>query len=493
MSNAKHKNLRRRLRNDIGGVQRDGVDADPSDVRVWDSGQGRRPARGPRWAYPVAALAITACLIALGFSVSPSGHTPAETPELTETLARDISALLYQPVDASTVTLTDRAPAEVIVTNRGAGRWRTVTFDDVRGTYLPVSLTTRVAGMTLTYTVSATPPSVLLQNGEWQVLQQHLETMGYTAADSEAGALSRLPINLTQATLVADGGTPKELFKLARASLLVLAYPATAPNGKTVYAPVGWYWWADTPSILSDARDLQPISSNPSPTAAPNLEISLAMALRQLVGRSNLPVYGPEQYPGQGQPGNLTQVTKVLLKSPHPGYILAFTDGGQELGQYMVEAFDSASAAASAIPTMAEHPIPPPVPVGARAMPLKDGITATQFPASSIGAGMAGYQWREGRWLMAVEYQAGTPLSAVLPVASRIAAFCHSSFLPTPSTSGLLVATVSRTGQVWVSLGWDQGNLGFGTKSIGTTLDPNPNRTYLEALRMAVTTTRYSP
>lgn len=224
--------------------------------RVMRHPKSRSAHRPDLWRWVAAALAAlllgTTAILHDGLG---SPHRSLADAALTSELAQDTGAILNQPVPASAVKLSFPKPTQAVLANVTPGRWRSISFTFAGGTWTPVSLTTVVAGITLTYAIATGPsdPGVLLPYSQQTVVERRLAQMPYSRRDTQAGALSRLPINLSQAT--PEGTTQLGLAKLPLAvgkmTVLALTYPVTLSSGQVAYAPIGWYWWSGAPAIVT--------------------------------------------------------------------------------------------------------------------------------------------------------------------------------------------------------------------------------------------------
>lgn len=232
-------------------------DADWTFFQAVVAASPRRARRSGSWRW-VGAAAVLA--IAVGvlprLLVRPSGPASPPSP-LAVSLAQDAGAMLNQRISPSRVSVTQPAPGQAVLANSGAGRWRRVAFREVSGTWAPTAVVTVVAGLTLTYQVNRGPtdPSVVLSAKSMTVLEQHLAHQAYSSADSQRGALARLPIQLGAATpqyQTTPANQDKLLLQEGSMKVLALTYVVKTPSG-TVFAPVGWFWWAGAPPIMQGA------------------------------------------------------------------------------------------------------------------------------------------------------------------------------------------------------------------------------------------------
>lgn len=164
--------------------------------------------------------------------------------------AAGASQILNQNVAPAQVTLEHPAPHRAIVVNHGNGRWRTIGWQEIHSQWRPVTLTARVAGITVTYhiVVGHAPGVVLFQAGEAR-LAQHLKNIPYSPKDTPTGAIARLPMHFP-AYKTQGLGQPKVIVSLGHGRT-VLALTYQVPSGsKTLYAPSGWYWWYGAPPVL---------------------------------------------------------------------------------------------------------------------------------------------------------------------------------------------------------------------------------------------------
>jgi len=175
-------------------------------------------------------------------------------------------------------------------------------------------------------------------------------------------------------------------------------------------------------------------------------------------------------------------------------YRVTFNRGGNLLGEYEVATGQDpwhlyGGPPAPPLPSVPGNPDSTPVTLGY-------GITG-RLEALTAGQGEA-LVWQEGCWNMAVEFPAcaeksfGTVLAAnpeIQAVAARIAAFCHTNYLPVPCATGWVVAQLKGSA-VTTDLGWQQHDLDFNTASRGP-WDSNLSGGYLSALQMAVSMQPY--
>ena len=214
----------------------------------------RRLRRAGRWRWVAAAAALA---IAVGVLPRVLVRPSAPASPLATSLAEDAGQMLNQTISPSGVQVTLPAAGQAVLSNTGAGRWRRITFREVSGVWEPTAVDTVVAGMALTYQVSlgATNSSVLLSYNEMTALEQHLAHLAYSSADSQPGALARLPIQLGAATpqyQTTPANQGKLLLQEGAMKVLVLTYVVKTPAG-TMFAPVGWFWWAGAPPIMRGA------------------------------------------------------------------------------------------------------------------------------------------------------------------------------------------------------------------------------------------------
>jgi hypothetical protein len=231
-----------------------------ADQDLYDGIMRRQRARSAHrpdlWRWVAAAFAtLLLGTTALSHTGLQSSNRSVADTALTAQLAQDTGAILNQPVPASAVALSLPGKNRAILTNVNPGRWRTINFDFTGGEWTPVSLTTVVAGITLTYEIATGPndPGVLLPYSEQTVLERRLAQMPYSSRDTQAGALARLPINLSQAT--PEGAEQLGLAKLplvvGKMTVLALTYEVRLSSGQVAYVPIGWYWWSGAPPVVT--------------------------------------------------------------------------------------------------------------------------------------------------------------------------------------------------------------------------------------------------
>jgi len=222
--------------------------------RIWAARS--RPVRGAgRRFYLALATALAAFFLALGLRHTASVPRPAPSAALPGgLLVSETEALLNQPLTPAAVSIASSAPGTATVTNRGAGRWRVVTFARTGASWAPTSVETVVAGLSITYDVvpGSTTPGVVLSSSTEQQLASRLAALPYSPLDTQAGALGRLPISLTGARPESTLNQPKLLLALGAQTILALTYTVSTPTGQTIYVPAGWYWWAGAPAFLRD-------------------------------------------------------------------------------------------------------------------------------------------------------------------------------------------------------------------------------------------------
>ncbi len=211
-------------------------------------------ARRLRPAWPWVASLAAAALLGLALLHPGAPRSNAGTTALTATLAQEGGSLLNEAISPTSVRLTEAGP-EATLTNTAPGRWRTMTFRLSAGGWQPTSLSAVVAGLSVTYQVAlgSRDPGILLPAGVQAALERRLAQRPYSAADSQMGALGRLPINLRAAVplySVTPANQGKILLQVGSARILALTYPVKGATGQPVYVPVGWYWWAGAPPIM---------------------------------------------------------------------------------------------------------------------------------------------------------------------------------------------------------------------------------------------------
>ncbi len=169
-------------------------------------------------------------------------------------LAAGASQIVYATVYPAEVSLQRPSPDTAVLVNRGPGRWLSMDWRLVQGHWQPESISDRVAQMLMTYQIYVNPHGVVLSQTEERSLAQHLAALPYSAEDTPAGAISRLPVTLPP--YKAQGlGQPKAVLQLGGGrTVLALTYPIKA-KGATIYVPEGWYWWDGAPPVLTGATE----------------------------------------------------------------------------------------------------------------------------------------------------------------------------------------------------------------------------------------------
>ncbi|MDA8199284.1 MAG: hypothetical protein M0Z54_07625 [Thermaerobacter sp.] len=210
--------------------------------------QGRRLVW--RWAASLGAVV----LVGVGLMHIGASRSDAGTTALAATLAQDAGSMLNETIAPTSVRVSETGTGATLV-NTGPGRWRTVLFRQQGDVWEPVSLSTVVAGISVTYQVGlgSTNAGVLLPSSAQVALEHRLAQLPYSPADSQMGALSRLPINLGAAVplyATTPANQAKLLLQLGPARILALTYPVKTATGQEAYVPVGWYWLTGPPSIM---------------------------------------------------------------------------------------------------------------------------------------------------------------------------------------------------------------------------------------------------
>lgn len=167
-------------------------------------------------------------------------------------LAAGASQIVYATVCPAEVSLQRPSPDTAVLVNRGPGRWLSIDWQLVQGHWQPTSISDRVAQMLMTYQIDVIPHGVVLSQTEDRSLAQHLAALPYSAGDTPAGAISRLPLTLPP--YKAQGlGQPKAVLHLGGGrTVLALTYQIKV-KGATIYVPEGWYWWDGAPPVLTGA------------------------------------------------------------------------------------------------------------------------------------------------------------------------------------------------------------------------------------------------
>ena len=210
----------------------------------------RRRRSAWRWAASLAAVV----LVGIGLLHVGTSRSGAGTAALAATLAQDAGSMLNETIPAASVRATESGSDATLV-NTTPGRWRTMAFRLSGGVWEPVSITTVVAGISVTYQAGLGPtnPGVLLPTSSRVALEHRLAQLPYSPADSQQGALARLPINLGAAAplyATTPANQAKLLLQLGPARILALTYPVKTTTGQEAYVPVGWYWWTGAPPIM---------------------------------------------------------------------------------------------------------------------------------------------------------------------------------------------------------------------------------------------------
>ncbi len=214
----------------------------------------------------VAGAAAVALFFGLGHYFNARGT--AGTPVL-DVLAQDTAAILNQPVTPANVSLSEPTAQTALLTNLGGGHWNTILFKMVGTNWVPVSVTDKVAGLTLTYEVATGPndPGVLLPYAEMKEIEQHLGAMPYNAAkDSQQGALERMPMNFSGALLQKSLDQAKLVLTLGNQEILALTYITKTASGQLVFLPIGWYWWKGAPAVMTQTVPALPSSPSSAVT-----------------------------------------------------------------------------------------------------------------------------------------------------------------------------------------------------------------------------------
>ena len=210
--------------------------------------QGRRLA----WRWVVSLGAVV--LVGLGLMHIRASRSDAGRAALTATLAQDVGSILNETISPASVRVSETGTVATLV-NAVPGRWRTVVFRQQGDAWEPVSITTVVAGIPVAYQVGlgSTNSSVLLPVSGQVALENRLAQLPFSPADSQQGALARLPINLGAAVplyATTPANQSKLLLQMGDAQILALTYPVKSATGQEAYVPIGWYWWAGAPPIM---------------------------------------------------------------------------------------------------------------------------------------------------------------------------------------------------------------------------------------------------
>lgn len=214
----------------------------------------------------VAVAAVVGLFFGLGhyFSSRGTGDSP-----LLATLTADTALILNQAVSAKTVSLSEPTANTAELTNLGGGHWKTILYRMAGDRWVPVSLTSQVAGLTLTYQVATGPltPGVLLTAAEMVEVERHLQALPYNPTkDSQPGALARLPLNVARAVLHSPLNQAKVLMTMGHQEILALTYVTKGGSGQDIFLPVGWYWWKGAPAVMTEVI--------PSAQTTPSAEFS---------------------------------------------------------------------------------------------------------------------------------------------------------------------------------------------------------------------------
>jgi len=235
--------------------------------RLWAARRAPAGRAGGRL-FGALAVALAAVLAALGIrhAVPVPRATPSAVPPA-ELLLSETEALFNQTLAPTAVSIAEPAPGTATVTNLGQGRWKVVIFTHTGASWVPTTVDTVVAGLPVTYDVvpSSTTPGVLLSPATEERLASRLAALPYSPQDTQAGALARLPINLTGARPESALGQPKVVLGLGSQTILALTYTATTPLGRTIYVPTGWYWWSGAPAFLRSPSDSGAAQSSGAP------------------------------------------------------------------------------------------------------------------------------------------------------------------------------------------------------------------------------------
>lgn len=218
---------------------------------VLQRAQRTRRRRDPAWRW--AASLAAAVLVGVGLMHGGAG-SDAGTTALAATLAQDAGSMLNETIPPASVRVSETGTGATLV-NAVPGRWRTMLFRQQGDVWEPVSISTMVAGISVTYQVGlgSTNPGVLLPYSAQVALEHRLAQLPYSPADSQQGALARLPINLGAAVALyatTPANQAKLLLQVGQARILALTYPVKTTTGQEAYVPIGWYWWTGAPPVM---------------------------------------------------------------------------------------------------------------------------------------------------------------------------------------------------------------------------------------------------
>ncbi len=214
--------------------------------------------QGRRLAWRCAASLGAVVLVGLGLLHIGAARSDAGRAALAATLAQDVGSMLNETIPPARVRVSETATGTTTLINVVPRRWRTVLFHQEGGVWEPVSISTLVAGMSVTYQVElgSTNSGVVLPASAQVALENRLARLPYSSADSQQGALARLPIDLGAAVplyATTPANQAKLLLQMGQARILALTYPVKSATGQEAYVPIGWYWRAGAPPIMKGA------------------------------------------------------------------------------------------------------------------------------------------------------------------------------------------------------------------------------------------------
>lgn len=233
------------------------------------------PRRIPRpwvpWAQYGAAAALAGVLIVL---VRPQPvRAPAVSPTVMATLSQEASIVLNQP-KLTGFEAHQTGPRTIVLTNDQTGsRWQYMTFQrQGDGKWIPIALQSRIAGLSVTFTVVTGLPGFVLPYAAQRRVEARINALPYTSRDSQQGALDRLPINLAGARVGMGVGQAKVDLHLPGLMIRALTYMSQV-HGHTVFYPMGWYWMKGGPTFLAlpltPPNSLGPMTHSTNSTQSP--------------------------------------------------------------------------------------------------------------------------------------------------------------------------------------------------------------------------------
>lgn len=214
-------------------------------------GATQRPRRAwGSWAPYGAAAGLAGMLVVFGLLHRPVS-SPAISPAVLATVTREASAVLNQP-RLRGYQVAQPAPDTVVLTNtKKTTRWEQMTFRrQLDGQWLPITLQSRIAGISVTFTVVTGQPGFVLPVAAQRRVESRINALPYSALDTQQGALGRLPINLAGAHFGRGVGQAKVDLHLPGIMIRALTY-VNQVHGHTVFYPIGWYWMTGGPSFLA--------------------------------------------------------------------------------------------------------------------------------------------------------------------------------------------------------------------------------------------------